>query len=304
MDVLQSAPILPPELERLVFEAAASTHLHGIPNLMLVAWRVKDWVEPLLYHILCLSETPSVTSEDLGGFPVMAVDTLLHHVASKGLGFFRHAVRDLLIHDAPRMPADKIDRILEACTGLTSLFAYFTRRGAGTTGADFPILDAMERLQRLTTNIDSLFEGLNYPPKYDLTRPLFRNVTHLELLGPVYDESSALTFDCIPHLTHIAFNSFAHPRLESRLCADGRLLCIVFLDQLMTELKDDSPLVGDPRLVCIDQDTDYRVDWLVGATGGRDYWTVADEFIAARRAGKVPRSRYLIRDTDQWPWDM
>ncbi|KAJ7622098.1 hypothetical protein FB45DRAFT_121814 [Roridomyces roridus] len=49
-------PSLPPELERDLFELAAYTRPRSIPKLMLVAWRVKAWVEPLLYCFFLFSE--------------------------------------------------------------------------------------------------------------------------------------------------------------------------------------------------------------------------------------------------------
>jgi hypothetical protein len=36
-------PILPLELERLIFELSALSWPLSVPNLMLVAWRVKQW---------------------------------------------------------------------------------------------------------------------------------------------------------------------------------------------------------------------------------------------------------------------
>jgi hypothetical protein len=36
-------PRLPYELERVIFEIAAVSRPTSIPNLMLTAWRVKDW---------------------------------------------------------------------------------------------------------------------------------------------------------------------------------------------------------------------------------------------------------------------
>jgi hypothetical protein len=36
-------PKLPPEIERVIFESVAFSHPVRIPNLMQVAWRVKDW---------------------------------------------------------------------------------------------------------------------------------------------------------------------------------------------------------------------------------------------------------------------
>jgi hypothetical protein len=50
-------------------------------------------------------------------------------------------------------------------------------------------------------------------------------------------------------------------------------------------------LAEDSRCVHIVQLSDYRVDWLFGACTGEDYWMVADAFITARRAGRVPRER-------------
>ncbi|KAJ7659091.1 hypothetical protein DFH06DRAFT_1130657 [Mycena polygramma] len=45
-------PNLPPELERHIFELAALSHPMLIPNMIRVAWRVKLWIEPLLYRTL------------------------------------------------------------------------------------------------------------------------------------------------------------------------------------------------------------------------------------------------------------
>ncbi|KAJ7615209.1 hypothetical protein DFH06DRAFT_1343674 [Mycena polygramma] len=42
-----------------------------------------------------------------------------------------------------------------------------------------------------------------------------------------------------------------------------------------TEAEDD-------RFVAIEQ-ADYQLDWIRGATGGRDHWALADNFIAATR---------------------
>jgi hypothetical protein len=41
--VLNGSPILPPELEREIFEICAISRPASIPNLMLVAQRVKEW---------------------------------------------------------------------------------------------------------------------------------------------------------------------------------------------------------------------------------------------------------------------
>ncbi|KAJ6482777.1 hypothetical protein C8R45DRAFT_307587 [Mycena sanguinolenta] len=46
------SPLLPPELEQTIFEVIALSWPRSIPRLMLVAWRVKSWVEPLLYRTI------------------------------------------------------------------------------------------------------------------------------------------------------------------------------------------------------------------------------------------------------------
>jgi hypothetical protein len=47
------------------------------------------------------------------------------------------------------------------------------------------------------------------------------------------------------------------------------------------------PLIHDSRFVCIDQQGNRREAWLRGIDGGQDYWTLAENFIVARRAGHV-----------------
>jgi hypothetical protein len=39
----------------------------------------------------------------------------------------------------------------------------------------------------------------------------------------------------------------------------------------------------------MEQEEDFRADWLRGANTGNDYWVLAEAFIAAKREGKVGR---------------
>ncbi|KAJ7879703.1 hypothetical protein B0H13DRAFT_1571256, partial [Mycena leptocephala] len=48
-------PLLPPELERIIFELAAFVNPASMPSLLLVAPRVKIWIEPLLYETLIIT---------------------------------------------------------------------------------------------------------------------------------------------------------------------------------------------------------------------------------------------------------
>jgi hypothetical protein len=38
------SPVLPTDLERVIFEITALSHPRSIPNLLLVAWRVHKWL--------------------------------------------------------------------------------------------------------------------------------------------------------------------------------------------------------------------------------------------------------------------
>ncbi|KAJ7443899.1 hypothetical protein B0H11DRAFT_452304 [Mycena galericulata] len=81
---------VPPELERQIFEISALSRPRAIPRLMLAAWRVKEWVEPLLYRTIVLKYGPRADH-----YPAFTVDILLTSIRSKP-AFFRDAVRNLL----------------------------------------------------------------------------------------------------------------------------------------------------------------------------------------------------------------
>ncbi|KAK7012949.1 hypothetical protein R3P38DRAFT_3278183 [Favolaschia claudopus] len=56
----------------------------------------------------------------------------------------------------------------------------------------------------------------------------------------------------------------------------------------------------DDRMVCMIYDH-YVRHWFSGAATGQDYWSVADDFIAAKRPGKIDRSQYFVdAEDDSW----
>ncbi|KAJ7852016.1 hypothetical protein B0H13DRAFT_2674010 [Mycena leptocephala] len=296
-------PRLPPELERTIFEIVALSRPSGIPNLMLVAARVKAWIEPLLYRIV-LCRTSRLRQIKFVGFPAstITVETLLRLAATTGSpsviqNSIRHLFLDGFLDGFP--VSDRVDAILTACSGVTNLFAHF--HAAPHLGA----LGALHCLHRITIDATALME----PSAVTVPHPMFRTVTHLDLttFEPVPVHALCARLSCMPRLTHLALNSSSHiADLNSELRADARLdarlECIVRLysgaiDQIRAT---PTPLSDDARFVCIEQTTYFRLDWLRGADSGEDYWALADRFIAARRAGKCDRSHYMISDTDDW----
>ncbi|KAF7291431.1 hypothetical protein MIND_01288200 [Mycena indigotica] len=77
-----SDAIFPPELEYVIFKLAAAQDRGSIPRLMLVAWRVKEWIEPLMYQPL-LFDSQITRDNNLGLlFPFERLPQLSPNVAA------------------------------------------------------------------------------------------------------------------------------------------------------------------------------------------------------------------------------
>jgi hypothetical protein len=154
-------------------------------------------------------------------------------------------------------------------------------------------LSALRGVQYLTVDVRAIFEHAATVAPHS---SFLAHVTHLELLELVHLSSEDTDRICshlalIPDLTHVAFNTRLFDNVShTGLHADARLKCIAFLSARRHALKETSPLLHDSRFVWIQQDSDYRLDWLRGAVTGEDYWAIADAFIAARRLGEVDRT--------------
>ncbi|KAJ6465373.1 hypothetical protein C8R45DRAFT_495004 [Mycena sanguinolenta] len=270
-------PRLPPELERGIFEIAALARPNWIPVLMLVARRVKCWVEPFLYRVVFLQSVSMPEELHNLGLPNFAMDEL----DGRSHNCLRH-VRHLLVDSE----AERKNWLLASCTGVTNLFAHFR-----CTPEILISINGFTDITSLTIDVHALC-GTTVP------FPLFSTVTHLELLDFYAQseevESVCLNISLIPCLTHIGLNMYLDTLLShAALCGITQLQCIVFLSTDKASL-DDSPLLDDSRFVCIDEGLPYDTDWLNGAVFGEDYWSFADAFLAARKAGTINRSRYRI----------
>ncbi|KAJ6505053.1 hypothetical protein C8R45DRAFT_1090819 [Mycena sanguinolenta] len=241
---------------------------------MLVARRVRFWIEPLLYRVVFLKDsTTGQLLRDLN-LPAFTADALEQRPPNS----FRH-VRHLFIDDdVVKRPTLK--SWLLACTGVTNLYAWFN-----CAPDILPSINSLTDLQYLTIDVRALC-GATIP------FPLFLNITHLELF--VFTGAAEESVDhiwrnisLIPRLTHLALNHLQYGLSHAALCGHAQLQCIVFLSPRRS--LDGSPLCDDSGFVCIDEELDYYEDWLNGAVFGEDYWALADAFLAARRAGTVDR---------------
>ncbi|KAF7368110.1 hypothetical protein MSAN_00877200 [Mycena sanguinolenta] len=247
-------PRLPPELELRIFRIAALARPTSIPTFMLVARRIKCWVESLLYRVVFLSDAGIDESRNLG-LPTFAVDAF----EQRSLDCLPH-VRYLFIHKA--LEQGTLQKWLLACTGVTNLYAQFV-----CTPAILASLGGFTNVQYLTIDVRTLM-GDTSP------LPCFLSVTHLELLDFTAVEENVdrvcPNISLIPHLTHIALNSDLDTSLShAALCANTQLQCIVFLST--EEPSDGGPLLDDNRFVCIEEGFRYHM------TSGKDFHYVEED---------------------------
>ncbi|KAK6988712.1 hypothetical protein R3P38DRAFT_3443704 [Favolaschia claudopus] len=266
-------PRLPQDLERSIFElAAASSTSKEVLVLMRIAWRVKDWLQPLLYRTIVPQYFRPMV-------PTIPLNVALDLLQGEGSQAMEYSVRSLCWHltdpSGSHNPNLALHTIIESCPNISDL-CLVTRAPRESV----LILDAMQHLLRLNLDARHLFA----PERPEYGSALFRNVTHLEL----FEEAPYLDTDLstLVNLTHLALNIVSDvSAFHSRICTDTRLQCI------------DMPTLVDDRVVGM-YGIDFIQDWIRGVTTGDDFWRAAERFIAARRIGKVDRSHNLVAYDD------
>ncbi|KAF7330677.1 hypothetical protein MSAN_02453100 [Mycena sanguinolenta] len=269
---------LPVELEREIFEICALSQLTIIPKLVLVAKRVKEWVEPLLYKTILLGV-------DLPGAPSLPYDIVPVVISHRPPAFFHAAVRHLLAF-TPHYPARELEMILRHCTGIENLWIFNTDEKL------MPLVESLP-LKRL------------YAAFKPVASPMFSHLTHLQL-GVNLDENmdSVQAFiAALPALTHLSLSfdmfenegvvfAMIHRILES---SPSMLVLIIFDNATITWAQEVPPqLRHDVRFVLMPH-RHFVVDWHAGVQRGRDYWTDAESFIAKRRTREIDPLKCL------WP---
>ncbi|KAJ6550259.1 hypothetical protein B0H19DRAFT_996937 [Mycena capillaripes] len=275
----------PPELERNIFELCARSRPKLVPKLMRVAWRVKEWVEPLLYRTITIEFTGAID-----GYPVFSWDVLLSAIRSKPTSFFQNSVRNVCLVLSPRVAAN-VRTLLSVCTGVENLAIVM-----GRIDGMVPLIASLP-LTRFSMYGKALF--LDLPP----THPLFARITHLELGNATwFPAEHADRLALMPQLTHVSFQSSLAIHLCLGLLEKCRSLAVLIILNLdHEECRHYLPALSrDPRSVAM-QNTFFVKDWEMGAHTGVDYWTRAEDFIARRRSGEIPARQYeILNDASQY----
>ncbi|KAJ7065432.1 hypothetical protein C8F01DRAFT_982075 [Mycena amicta] len=280
------SPLLPPEIERDIFELAAQTPGNAT-TLALVARRTQVWMERLIYDTVTLS-SPALTAQ------------FLSVLDSRPAQFFANAVKSLCIPGD--IPLTSAIRVLQACQGVVNLALWLPLQDTPL----FPYISAL-RPRRLSVNVRGLFGAkmplqLEHDPicaaiQPDFTHPFFSRVTHLELvdwLALLSHTTLELPF-LAPHLTHLALDvdfcvdasALVRLRVQSILRSCRSLvicLGLVYDDDTMIVASDQFSDVArdDPRLVIL-SDGDVVASWEDSVRGtDASIWVFAEGIVAAR----------------------
>ncbi|KAJ6545395.1 hypothetical protein B0H19DRAFT_1167567 [Mycena capillaripes] len=273
-------PNLPPELERQIFEIAALLYPEYIPALILVAQRVKTWIEPMLYGVLYLCRTPD-PEKPIRQLPLATVRSLIE---SRPASFFHTHVRHIRLFEFYDDVLDDIMKILAVCDATVNLQLLLA-----SADSLLPCLGALP-LQRLAVNLRTLF-----PSTIDFLHPVFAQITHLDLFDFEMNDVEWGSWSALakmPQLTHLSFlnNLVPNTLWKAALthCKSLQVLAIMCSKKkdLDSYAPDGAELGSDPRFVMLVV-ADILVDWESGARGGQDHWVIADEFVCKRRAGEI-----------------
>ncbi|KAK6988845.1 hypothetical protein R3P38DRAFT_2804037 [Favolaschia claudopus] len=302
-------PTLPPELERIVFELAARAATPTqVYFLLFVAARVKIWVEPYLYRVLYIAKPIAVPQQHRHPFPIARI---MPHQRRNRHGFTpvplevlrrlvetHHfaackTVEHAFFDNVFRLEgSDIISEFFSLCPNIVSLS--LPGSPLAFLGETFP---ASDNLHHLSANLLTLLPLKKQ--RINFKHPIFRNLTHLEVLGdtiPFVPTPPYQNIYRIPRLTHIAFQSSVLANmLSAQITKMAQLECIVVLHLDDRTHKIASDLETDERFVIVEQASNTVDLWIDAVTHPSGYWGRAEAFIAAKRAGKIDRRIHDLR---------
>ncbi|KAF8171064.1 hypothetical protein K438DRAFT_201425 [Mycena galopus ATCC 62051] len=271
------SPRLPRELEREIFELCALSLPLCIPKLILVAQRVKEWTEPLLYRTIIMGHD---LWDEVTGFPYFPDPLVSCIIRRKSPAFLNSAVRYLMLLGPPY--SSETEAILTLCTGVEELCL------VDIPDSWIPLIKSLP-LRRLHIGIDAM---------QPLASGIFSLVTHLHLDGDPKDMGSTCAVVAALHkLTHLSLNGDAWVPVFCKILDSSpalRLLVFFRMSEVWTR-RDEvvAYLRRDWRFVALPSSRNGILEnWQVQPR--RDYWSAAESFAAKRRA----------RETDalQFPW--
>ncbi|KAJ7182917.1 hypothetical protein C8R43DRAFT_1116531 [Mycena crocata] len=264
---MDTSAAFPPEMERKIFETAASLHPASelLATLPLVAHRVRLWIDPLLYRNLVV----------------------------RNVIFWDH-IRD----DGQTPGIENFLPFLSICSGIRNL--------ALSDLAASTVQELRDPTSEMAASLSTLqIEQLTLPFTVFISLPghfLFTSITHLclaDYANLIFTDLFDLPLDACPSLTHLCVTgntiSVSADVLRTTL-RDNRSLQLVVCMLADPGARDvaeyhDNLEISDPRFMLVVMNAaEYLEDWRAGAAGGRDFWVRAEEFVAKRRSSGEPQN--------------
>ncbi|KAJ7041439.1 hypothetical protein C8F04DRAFT_1230464 [Mycena alexandri] len=265
---LQPEPSLPSDLERKIFELCAISRPVSIPKLILVAWRVKEWVEPLLYRTVVLHGSTTID-----GYPTFTQSALIR-VMGRNPALLRSSVRNLYLHQPYGVTRNDI---------IMNTLSYFPAVENLSLGAKFGEIKTQSDATAMKLIADMPLKRFcgDFRPllrDFPLTHPFFAHITHLGLMQPLHSATVSRGFSPLPTSPSITPTSFLNALRFYKM-----EWCQKYL----------APLSHDPRFLAMEEAW-YVEDWHIGVREGLDFWARAEDFIARRRTGEINLLQYEI----------
>ncbi|KAF9482284.1 hypothetical protein BDN70DRAFT_991218 [Pholiota conissans] len=225
---------LPVELQREIFVVAARSERGSALRLVLVARRIKQWVQSYIYDLVTLG------SDDTKLF--------LRTMNSVPPEFFAAKVRKLCL--SVSVSAGNAERILKVCTGVVDLAFWVDYMRAFPKQSVAPFLSPLP-LRRLSIELNhfiSLFTDPKSLPKW------CDALTHLDLILWKHHSSPIIPhLDKLLALTHLALRPRHHLREDHQLLTNlsgcMRLQVLIIFDEPDSEetvWSEDSRVVYMP----------------------------------------------------------
>ncbi|KAJ7182411.1 hypothetical protein C8R43DRAFT_967178 [Mycena crocata] len=272
---------LPADLERYIFEMLAVSWPVSIPTLVLVAARVKEWLEPLLYRTLVIGGCSPID-----GLPHCNFDTF-RLLATERSSLHRDSVRNIIVKGMRR---SDLKTILTAFVGVVGI-----NFEASIGPRNHRYLGNLPLRSLYLAACDFVEMAKIDPLQYSC----FVNISHLELFEfEVLEYAEGVTYTALaalPRLTHLSFiDCHSVPPFCAQLLDTCQGLCALVLPNILEgEVVSD---IVDPRFVAMSLG-DYAADWQRGILLGDDYWARADTFIAKRISRELPRDAFYLNDS-------
>ncbi|KAJ7057271.1 hypothetical protein C8F01DRAFT_1151511 [Mycena amicta] len=299
---LASQPKLPPQLECHIFQLAARLNPELVPALLVVAWRVKEWIEPLLYNTLILQ---TELTRGIANVRTCTMD-LVTGTQAKSPVFLRKNVVNCMLFIVDAKEARPILSVLQR---VENLFISVSRELSDAQHAVPPEILNLP-LKQLYTGIQTLVTLERLDP---LAYSCFRNLTHFELFTnpsawgrdiapwpnpPASEPPTSWAFlTRLPSLTHLALNNGCPADVSEFLlshCVSLRALLLITSGWSVPHpgfIPDSRFVVMIPMSI-----NGYLQDWKDGAFTGNDYWSRVDRFIARRLLGEIDNRELMLTD--------